>query len=79
MEQNHGTVLMYRKHLRLKEEPCDACKGAQAEYMTQYRKENPRDRAAETRAATIKRRAMKRLAEEYPERLAVLLQEERAR
>lgn len=76
---DHGTVEMYRKHLRDKTEPDDDCRAAQAAYMANYRKVKPRDRSAETRAATIRRRALNRLAEENPERLAALVAEEQAR
>lgn len=76
----HGTVKRYRKHLRDEEVPCDECKAAQAQTVAGQRKKAlPRDRKAETRAATIRRRALNRLALENPDRLAVLLAEETKR
>jgi hypothetical protein len=74
----HGTVEMYRKHLRDDdEEPCGPCRAAQRAYISQYRRKKERDRTADTRAATIRRRALARLAQEYPERLAALIESER--
>ena len=79
----HGTVPMYRKELRESKKggptPCDACTTAQAEYIAGYRLLKPRDRSAETRNATIKRRALTRLAEEFPGAYQRLLTEERER
>lgn len=76
----HGTVEMYRKELRTEGlEPCAPCRAAQALVISEYRNSHPvRDRSAETRNATIKRRALVRLAAENPGRLAVLVAQERA-
>lgn len=80
MDLAHGTVQMYRKHLRLDEEACADCKAAQARYIDEYRKNNPRgDRTAETRQRTIRQRALRRLAEKYPQELAALMVEEQVR
>lgn len=49
-----------------------------AEEMREYRKTHPRDRTAETAAATARRRALNRLAEAHPEEFERLLAEERA-
>ena len=78
----HGTVQMYRKELREKRNggpgPCDSCKAAQARYISEYRAVNGRDRSSETGNGKIRRKAMARLAEEYPERFAALVEEETA-
>lgn len=76
---DHGTVARYKKHLRDDDEPCAACRAAQAREVAKHRKNKKRDRSAETRAATIRRRALNRLATEYPDRLEVLLAEEASR
>ena len=82
ISMQHGTVQMYRKELREKKNggsgPCDACKQAQAKYISEYRAVNGRDRASETGLGKIRRKAMMRLAEEYPERFAALVEEETA-
>lgn len=81
----HGTEEMYRKELRAHSkgeglEPCAPCREAHAVHMGQYRKLKPRrDRSAETRAATNRRRALNRLAEMYPGSFEKLLKEESAR
>jgi hypothetical protein len=75
----HGTVEMYRKHLREKTEPCQRCRAAQARAIAKQRQGKPRDRSTDTQTATIKRRALNRLAQEHPDRLAALIAEERAR
>lgn len=74
----HGSEEMYRKELRSGEEACEPCKAAHAEHMTEYRRTHPRDRSAETRVMTIKRRALNRLALEYPERFSELVLAEEA-
>lgn len=77
----HGTVEMYRKELRTSTlSVCDACRKAQAQAIREHRgSKPPRDRTAETRAATIRRRALNRLANENQDRLAALIAEESAR
>lgn len=75
----HGTEEMYRKELRKHKkgegfEPCAPCRQAHSRYMDAYRQSKPpRDRSAETRAATVRRRALNRLAAEYPEEFQRLL------
>lgn len=80
---DHGTEEMYRKELRSKQnhgdlEPCESCKAAHAVAVGLFRSsKRPRDRSAETRAATIRRRALNALAEAHRAEFAVLLEQER--
>lgn len=81
----HGSEEMYRKELRLHRagkgvEPCAPCREAHSQHMAAYREAKPpRDRSAETRAATIRRRALNALAEEFPGAFERLLAQERSR
>jgi len=76
----HGTVQKYRKELRDKAlggpDPCDLCKKAQAEYMSGYRLLKGRKRKGEVESGRIRRKALNRLAAEYPERFEELVAEE---
>ena len=78
----HGTVQMYRKELREKRnggpDPCGECKAAQAKYIADYRAVNGRDRSGEGGLGRARRKALNRLASEYPERFAALVAEEAA-
>jgi len=73
---------MYRKELRDKAlgglGPCEPCKRAQADYMSGYRLIKGRKRKGEVESGRIRRRALNRLAAEYPERFEVLVAEEEA-
>jgi len=80
----HGSVEMYRKELREQEKergagPCPRCRRAQADYLAEYRATRARDRSAETRRMTIKRRALNRLALNHPEEFEALVRAEDAR
>jgi hypothetical protein len=79
----HGSEEMYRKELRERQKggpmPCAPCKTAHAKEIGTYRAAKPpRDRSAETKVATARRRALNRLAAEYSERFADLLADEKA-
>ena len=76
-DERCGTYAGVQRHRKLKESACDACREAQREYMRALRaRMGPaRDRWwNRTRHA-----ALERLAGEYPERLAELIAEERAK
>jgi hypothetical protein len=75
--EEHGTLGAYQAHRKRDEEPCDSCRAAAAAYMQQWRKNHPELYSRELAAKSAKRRAWSRLASEYPERFAELLNEER--
>jgi hypothetical protein len=72
-----GTYGAYQAHRKRGQEPCDACRAANAAYERQYRKNSPELYARELAAQYAKERALRRLASEYPERFTELLNEER--
>lgn len=74
-----GTTAGYARHLRDKTDPCSACRKANATAALGRANANPQYRVKQRRGEEARRRARIRLAEEYPERFAELLAEERAR
>lgn len=79
----HGTPQGYKKHLKKDNdwdnEPCYGCRAAHKKEIAEYREKAGRDRAADTRRTTARRRALGRLVEEYPEnvgRYETLLKQE---
>jgi hypothetical protein len=74
-----GTDGGYQRHIRLREEPCEACRMARRDYMRDLRARSPHIRAGDQVDTKVKNRALWRLAREYPQRFNQLVDEERAR
>ncbi len=74
----HGTYAGYQWHKRQPDEPCEACRVANRNYMRDLRRRSPLRRARDRWDTKTKNRALWRLAMEYPERFNQLIDEERA-
>lgn len=75
----HGTAGAYQRHLRLSEQPCEACATWRRDYQKAWRQDHPEAQAKYAPGRLARQRAHARLAREYPERFRELLVEERAR
>jgi hypothetical protein len=72
-----GTDAGYQRHLRHGEQPCEPCKAATTAKQREFRRNNPDAYQREKDRNAARGRALERLADEYPERFGVLLDEER--
>lgn len=74
----HGTMTRYRQHLYDGDPAAEIdqpCKDAKNEHDRQYQS-TPERRAKMTRQQTVRRRALARLGDEFPQRFRELLMEE---
>lgn len=71
-----GTYAGYIRHYKRGEDVCEPCREAQREYMRGLRKRRPDLTKRDQHRATVRNRALGRLAERYPEEYEALLAEE---
>jgi len=69
-----GTHGAYLRHVRAKEDACDACKAANAAYMKGLRDARPGYLARAVRSAKARQAALRLLAERHPVEFASLLE-----
>jgi len=72
-----GTYGAYGRHIRAKEEPCAACRAANAAYGKGRRDAYPGRVKRSTRAAKARQAALRLLAERHPVEFASLLESAR--
>jgi hypothetical protein len=72
-----GTYAAYQRHMRRGETACAPCQTAATAKQQAYRRNNRQAYRRELGRNAARSRALERLADEYPERFAVLLNEER--
>lgn len=74
----HGTYAAVNRHNRSGEPLCESCREFRREYMREFRATHPGYLAANAMRTNARRRAMTRLAAEYPRRFEELLDDELA-
>lgn len=79
MSAECGTYAGYQQHGKRGEERCPACRKANAEYRTRWRKERPRTQAAFASQQMARDRALRQLARLFPAELRVLYEAELAK
>jgi hypothetical protein len=74
----HGTHSGWSRHVKLKQDACDSCKKAKAEYDVRFRAADPQ-RLKSRLQAKAQGRAEQRLRKAHPTEYKIYYQEERAK